>query len=152
MAKSGVNCNDLLRDSILAYMRATESMILCAFQIGTGLALGSVFSLLLFKRRMWPLTFGLGAGFGMGYANCQNDINSKKWSIWTIQENLYYIVILNTSRSNLDIAYVLNIIQAAYLINLSIAGRKNLVIRSSIIVLSQRASSKSVGVTEPRAF
>ena len=105
-------------------MRTIESMILCAFQIGTGLALGSVFSLLLFKRRMWPLTFGLGAGFGMGYANCQNDINSKKWSIWTIQENLYYIVILNTSRSNLDITYVLNIIQAAYLINLSEAGRK----------------------------
>jgi len=49
-----------------------------SIKIGTGLALGSVFSLLLFKRRMWPLTFGLGAGFGMGYANCQNDINSKK--------------------------------------------------------------------------
>lgn len=40
---------------------------------GTGLGLGVVFSLLLFKRRPWPVT--LGAGFGMGYAlsNCQHD-------------------------------------------------------------------------------
>jgi len=26
-----------------------------------GLAVGSVFSLVLFKRRMWPITFGMGA-------------------------------------------------------------------------------------------
>merc|ERR1711962_810792 len=49
-----------------------------SIKVGTGLVVGSVFSLLLFKRRMWPVTFGLGTGFGMGYANCQNDINSKK--------------------------------------------------------------------------
>ena len=28
-----------------------------------GLAVGSVFSLVLFKRRMWPITFGLGENF-----------------------------------------------------------------------------------------
>merc|ERR1711974_193858 len=49
-----------------------------SIKVGTGLVVGSVFSLLLFKRRMWPVTFGLGTGFGMGYANCQNDINSRK--------------------------------------------------------------------------
>ena len=40
-----------------------------------GLTVGSVFSLALFKRRMWPVTFGLGAGFGMGYANCEHELN-----------------------------------------------------------------------------
>ena len=54
--------------------------------------MGSVFSLVLFKRRMWPITFGLGedgylqlgrmfhdllagSGFGMGYNNCERDFN-----------------------------------------------------------------------------
>ena len=61
----------------------------------SGLTVGSVFSLVLFKRRMWPITFGMGmysllvgndlcstsllfysgAGFGMGYNNCERDIN-----------------------------------------------------------------------------
>ena len=31
-------------------------------------------SLVLFRRRRWPVLFGAGAGFGMGYANCQNEI------------------------------------------------------------------------------
>merc|ERR1712037_197846 len=41
----------------------------------SGLTVGSVFSLVLFKRRMWPITFGMGAGFGMGYNNCERDVN-----------------------------------------------------------------------------
>lgn len=40
-----------------------------------GLTVGSVLSLVLFKRRMWPVTFGLGAGFGMGYNNCEREVN-----------------------------------------------------------------------------
>ncbi|XP_064383847.1 MICOS complex subunit Mic10-like isoform X1 [Halichondria panicea] len=40
---------------------------------GTGFGLGLAFSLLLFKRRPWPVA--LGSGFGLGYAssNCQHD-------------------------------------------------------------------------------
>lgn len=37
---------------------------------------GGVLSLFLFKRRAWPVVFGTGSGFGMGYANCQNEIQS----------------------------------------------------------------------------
>ncbi|XP_043246112.1 MICOS complex subunit Mic10-like [Amphibalanus amphitrite] len=44
-------------------------------KIGGGLAVGAVFSLMFFKRRAWPLTFGLGAGVGMGYANCQRSFD-----------------------------------------------------------------------------
>ena len=40
-----------------------------------GLTVGTVFSVLLFKRKMWPVTFGLGSGFGMGYANCEHELN-----------------------------------------------------------------------------
>ena len=39
------------------------------------MTVGSVLSLLLFKRKMWPISFGFGAGFGMGYNNCERDIN-----------------------------------------------------------------------------
>lgn len=37
---------------------------------------GVVFSALLFKRKSWPIVFGTGSGFGMGYANCQNEFNA----------------------------------------------------------------------------
>jgi hypothetical protein len=36
---------------------------------------GAVFSLVMFRRRAWPIIFGLGSGFGMGYANCENAFN-----------------------------------------------------------------------------
>ncbi|XP_042215205.1 MICOS complex subunit Mic10-like [Homarus americanus] len=44
-------------------------------KIGGGLTLGVVFSAIIFKRRPWPLIFGLGAGAGMGYANCQHEFD-----------------------------------------------------------------------------
>ncbi|KAK3863155.1 hypothetical protein Pcinc_031032 [Petrolisthes cinctipes] len=44
-------------------------------KMGGGLTLGIVFSAIVFKRRPWPVIFGLGAGMGMGYANCQQDFN-----------------------------------------------------------------------------
>ncbi|MPC25373.1 MICOS complex subunit Mic10 [Portunus trituberculatus] len=40
-----------------------------------GLTLGVVFSAIVFKRRPWPLIFGMGAGMGMGYSNCQHEFN-----------------------------------------------------------------------------
>ncbi|EDV24283.1 uncharacterized protein TRIADDRAFT_18052, partial [Trichoplax adhaerens] len=43
-----------------------------AVKIGAGIGLGIVFSALAFKRRPWPIAFGVGAGFGMSYANCQH--------------------------------------------------------------------------------
>ncbi|CAF1282692.1 unnamed protein product [Adineta steineri] len=42
----------------------------------SGLALGIVFSAILFKRRPWPVFLGTGIGIGMGYSNCQNDLRS----------------------------------------------------------------------------
>ncbi|CAH0555650.1 unnamed protein product [Brassicogethes aeneus] len=36
-------------------------------KFGTGLFLGSLFSLLFFKRKKWPVV--LGGGFGIGMAN-----------------------------------------------------------------------------------
>ncbi|GFY44032.1 MICOS complex subunit MIC10 [Trichonephila inaurata madagascariensis] len=41
-------------------------------KVGSGLAVGSVLSLVMFKRKMWPIVFGMGSGFGMGLANCQH--------------------------------------------------------------------------------
>ncbi|XP_054641376.1 MICOS complex subunit Mic10-like [Dunckerocampus dactyliophorus] len=42
----------------------------------TGLGVGIVFSVLFFKRRTWPVSFGSGLGLGMACANCQNDFKS----------------------------------------------------------------------------
>merc|ERR1711976_897997 len=52
-------------------------------KLAGGLVIGSVFSLLFFKRRMWPITFGVGSGFGMGYADCERELNAplKKWKL-----------------------------------------------------------------------
>ena len=41
----------------------------------SGLTMGGIFSLLLFKKKAWPITFGIGTGFGMGYSNCEHDLN-----------------------------------------------------------------------------
>nr|XP_033814296.1 MICOS complex subunit Mic10-like [Geotrypetes seraphini] len=45
-------------------------------KLGAGLGLGIVFSVMFFKRRMWPITFGGGLGLGMAISNCQNDLRA----------------------------------------------------------------------------
>ncbi|XP_069683350.1 MICOS complex subunit MIC10-like [Periplaneta americana] len=45
-------------------------------KMGGGLLVGSVVSLLFFKRRSWPIILGTGFGIGMAYANCERDLNS----------------------------------------------------------------------------
>ena len=41
-----------------------------------GITVGSVLSLILFKRKLWPISLGLGAGFGMGYSKCDHELNN----------------------------------------------------------------------------
>ncbi|KAJ8928472.1 hypothetical protein NQ314_018977 [Rhamnusium bicolor] len=44
-------------------------------KFGGGLVLGTVFSILFFKRRRWPILMGGGFGIGMAYSNCEKDLN-----------------------------------------------------------------------------
>jgi inner membrane organizing system protein 1 len=39
---------------------------------GLGLSFGVVFSVLLFKRRVWPATVGLGFGAGRAWEECDS--------------------------------------------------------------------------------
>ncbi|XP_031566736.1 uncharacterized protein LOC116301759 [Actinia tenebrosa] len=38
----------------------------------SGAIVGSLFSLLFFKRKSWPVALGLGVGIGAGYTNCRH--------------------------------------------------------------------------------
>jgi len=42
---------------------------------GAGAATGTALSLVLFRRRFWPITLGVGLGMGMALSNCQNNLN-----------------------------------------------------------------------------
>jgi inner membrane organizing system protein 1 len=44
--------------------------------VAGGFTVGAILSLVLFKRRSWPIVFGLGSGFGMAFSNCQNELNA----------------------------------------------------------------------------
>ncbi|XP_022104193.1 MICOS complex subunit Mic10-like [Acanthaster planci] len=41
-------------------------------KVGGGLGLGVIFSVFLFKRKLWPIHMGGGIGLGMGIANCNH--------------------------------------------------------------------------------
>ncbi|KAJ9586684.1 hypothetical protein L9F63_019722 [Diploptera punctata] len=45
-------------------------------KMGGGLAVGTLMSLLFFKRKSWPVILGTGFGIGMAYANCERSINN----------------------------------------------------------------------------
>lgn len=53
--------------------QATANLLV---KTGLGLSLGIVASALLFKRRMWPVTFFTGAGVGAAYADAQRIFDS----------------------------------------------------------------------------
>eukprot|EP00045_Choanoeca_perplexa_P022155 m.8619 g.8619 ORF g.8619 m.8619 type:complete len:89 (-) comp9226_c0_seq2:42-308(-) len=40
---------------------------------GTGFGFGVLFSVILFRRRPWPIAMGTGFGAGMAFAECQFD-------------------------------------------------------------------------------
>ena len=44
--------------------------------LGVGLAAGTVLSLLIFKRRMWPVHYGIGIGFGYALKDLEIALNS----------------------------------------------------------------------------
>nr|BAN20475.1 unkown protein [Riptortus pedestris] len=43
-------------------------------KLGGGIAVGAISSLILFKRRSWPIILGSGFGIGLAYGHCERDI------------------------------------------------------------------------------
>ncbi|CAH1405089.1 unnamed protein product [Nezara viridula] len=43
-------------------------------KLSGGLVIGAVSSLLLFKRRSWPVVLGTGFGIGLAYGHCERDV------------------------------------------------------------------------------
>ncbi|KAJ1888537.1 Mitochondrial inner membrane organizing system component [Kickxella alabastrina] len=56
-----------------SFDQATANLLV---KTGLGLSVGIVASALLFKRRMWPVTFFTGAGVGAAYADAQRIFDS----------------------------------------------------------------------------
>jgi hypothetical protein len=56
-------------NSCAQWDRCLSSMLI---RSGLGLSFGVVFSVLLFKRRAWPATVGLGFGAGRAWEECDN--------------------------------------------------------------------------------
>ncbi|XP_048752267.1 MICOS complex subunit Mic10-like [Ostrea edulis] len=57
--------------------KVNRAIVDTGVKMATGLLVGGVFSLVLLKRRTWPVAFGVGTGFGMGYSNAENDFQNK---------------------------------------------------------------------------
>ncbi|KAI9555922.1 hypothetical protein GHT06_018459 [Daphnia sinensis] len=66
---SSKNSEDLLANTI--DFCVADALI----KIGGGLITGTLFSVLLFKRKSWPVVFGVGVGTGMGMSNCRYKLN-----------------------------------------------------------------------------
>ncbi|CAF3688398.1 unnamed protein product [Rotaria sordida] len=84
--KNGEKWDRCLTDSIIktgfeenSYKHSSIIIIIIILILASGLALGFVFSAILFKRRPWPVFLGTGIGIGMAYSNCQNDLRSSKF-------------------------------------------------------------------------
>ncbi|XP_014254174.1 MICOS complex subunit Mic10-like [Cimex lectularius] len=45
-------------------------------KFAAGVVVGGVSSLMLFKRKKWPVIMGAGFGFGLAYGNCERELNS----------------------------------------------------------------------------
>ncbi|XP_073970500.1 MICOS complex subunit Mic10-like [Rhodnius prolixus] len=43
-------------------------------KFGGGILVGGVTSLILFKRRKWPVFIGAGFGVGLAYGNCEREL------------------------------------------------------------------------------
>lgn len=50
---------------------------LIATIVGAGIAVGAVFSVVLLRRRMWPIYAGSGTGFGFALNDLQHDLRSR---------------------------------------------------------------------------
>ncbi|RVE54951.1 hypothetical protein evm_000318 [Chilo suppressalis] len=45
---------------------------------GSGVLLGTLTSILFFRRRRWPIIAGMGVGIGLAYANCESTLSGMK--------------------------------------------------------------------------
>ncbi|BES96209.1 UPF0327 protein C1orf151-like [Nesidiocoris tenuis] len=43
-------------------------------KVGGGVLVGAVSSLIIFKRRSWPIITGTGFGLGLAYGNCERQL------------------------------------------------------------------------------
>ncbi|KZT59959.1 DUF543-domain-containing protein, partial [Calocera cornea HHB12733] len=61
-------------DSIVAkkYDRCLADLLV---KSGIGFSVGVVISVLLFRRRAWPISFTTGIGAGIAYADCDRSFN-----------------------------------------------------------------------------
>lgn len=69
-------------NSLLEVCFLNKNYMFRLFVLGGGFLVGSVVSLLFFKRRTLPIWLGTGFGIGVGYRNCEAALNSNE-KFWT---------------------------------------------------------------------
>lgn len=77
IVKAG-ECNTLLLCQLYKRMELYIYVDIEFFFPGGGLFIGSVLSLVFFKRRAFPIYLGTGFGIGVGYRNCELALNANK--------------------------------------------------------------------------
>lgn len=73
----------LVRDKLVMTFTEAEfgkKMDRCLYdgliKFGASLTIGTLASLLFFKRKSWPIILATGFGIGRAYSNCEHDLNT----------------------------------------------------------------------------